>query len=393
MSNRSRRLVFLALLVAFFIVGVPLALYSYGYRLDIRSYSVSESGGIFIRSIPADAEIEIDGKEIKNESGILNTGTFVKGLIPKKYAISVSKEGYQPIEIVAEVTPFEATSFDKLLLIPDIDQLLIAGKFIDLIAGEEFIATEDEVGRIKFENQVIPGQKAIAFTADRKSILTESEKPGVYLLVNLAKPKSSLNINETFWSLKSSKLKLPGETPIRVIIPHPYEPNKFIISTRSALYLLDVKQLSISMIGDGVEKIASSGNSAALIRGGEASLYNFTMKSVSPLISVAGAKQTAFSEGGSKLAILWQTNVLEIYDIRKKTSLRFSIKSMAPSGKMEWHKDEDHIFLSGAAGIYFLETDNEVFKPELIVSGSDKFDYGKDGLYFLSTDGIRQLKL
>jgi len=393
MSNRSRKAVFLILLVAFFLIGIPLALYSYGYRLDIRRYSVSESGGIFIRSVPGDATIEIDGQEIKNESGILNTGTFVKGLLPKKYAVSVSKEGYRPIEIVVEVFPFKAASFDKLILVPESDSLALAGKFTDFVVNSGLVATEDEVGRIKFEGQTIPGQRAIAFTADKKALLTESEKPGTYLLVNLAKPKSSLNINEIFWSLKSSKLDLPGETAIRAIFPHPYEPSRFIISTRSALYLLDTKQLSISMIGDGVDKISISGNSAALISDGDASLYNFTIKNLTPLISVAGAKQTAFSKGGSKLAILWPTNIVEVYDIRERRSLRFSVKSVVPSGKMEWHKDEEHLFISGAAGIYFLETDNEIFKPELIVTGSDKFGYADDGLYFLASDGIRRLRL
>jgi len=391
MSNRSRRVLFLILLLSFFIIGVPLALYSYGYRLDINRYSVSESGGIFVRSLPGDAVIKIDGEDIKNESGILNVGTFVRGLSPKKYLLSVSRDGYRPIDIIAEVRPFKAASFDKLILIPETDHLVLSGKFSDFIADSGLMATEDEVSLIKFEDQTITGQKVITFTSDNKSILTRSET-GVYLLTNLAKPKSALNISEVFWGLKSSKLDLPGKTPITAIIPHPYEANKFLISTRSSLYLTDIKQGSISMIGSGTEQLLRSGNSVALVNKNDVSLYNFGLKSINPLISTVGAKQISFSKEGQKMAILWKNDVLEIYDMREKRSLRFPIKNIYPSGRIEWHKDENHLFISGAAGVYFLEIDNEVFKPELIIPYPTAFNYADDGLYFIAQDGIRQLR-
>lgn len=391
MSNRSRKVLFLILLLSFFIIGVPLALYSYGYRLDINRYSVSESGGIFIRSLPGDATIKIDGEDIKNESGILNVGTFVRGLSPKKYLLSISRDGYRPIDIVTEVRPFKAASFDKLILIPETDHLALPGKFSDFIADSGLMVTEDETGRIKFEGQTIAGQKVITFTSDNKSVLTKSES-GVYLLTSLAKPKSALNISEVFWELKSSKLDLSGKTPITAIVPHPYESNKFLISTKASLYLTDIKQGSISMIGNGTDKLLLSDNSVALVNKNEVALYNFGLKSITPLISTVRAKQVSFSKEGQKMAILWQNDTLEIYDMREKRSLRFPIKNTYPSGKIEWHKDDDHVFISGAAGVYFLETDNEVFKPELIIPYPTSFGYADDGLYFIAQDGIRQLR-
>jgi hypothetical protein len=52
MSNHARKAVFWTLFAVFIAAGVPLVLLSAGYRFVFDTFTITRSGGLYVRSIP-----------------------------------------------------------------------------------------------------------------------------------------------------------------------------------------------------------------------------------------------------------------------------------------------------------------------------------------------------
>ncbi|MCK9186968.1 MAG: hypothetical protein PHS16_01215 [Candidatus Colwellbacteria bacterium] len=394
MSNLARKAVFWALLTVFLGAGIPLAFYSCGYRLRFDTFEITRSGGIYVKTVPGDAKIFLDGRPIKNNSGILNSGTFINGLTPGKYELSIKKENYLPFTANAEVIPLQADPFEKLVLVPDSFNSLMTGNISDLNVSSGEIIISDGAGKLRYKDKIIAGEKFESFIADNKSVITSIEKEGekIYFKVSLENPKASTNINEIFWTLKSSKLSLPGKVPVKAIIPHPFDSNRVIISTEAALYVVDLKQFSIEKTGDEADVILKGGSSIYLIRNGSLEYYNLTLRTRSTVIGINDYQKISVSPNGKNIALLWEKNILEIYNTDKKESLRFDLKNQGNIRDIFWHKSSNHIFILSDKGLSFLCTDKERLVPQTIYEDAEKSAYSDGQLYVLSNKEIKTLK-
>lgn len=391
MSNYARKAVFLTLLALFFATGIPLVFFSAGYRLRLETLSITRSGGLYVKSVPQDAEIRINGKPIPNDSGILNSGTFVTGLTPGKYNLEVSKEGYHPFTATAEISPLQADSFEKLTLAPKTYSSYLTGDIDDFYIKGGKAIIKDEADKLRYNGQIIAGEKFEFFTADRKSIVTSSLKNGtqLYFLVSLSNLKALTNINEVFWSLKSSKLDLPGQVPIITMAPHPYDSDKVILSTKAAFYTVDLKSLDITMDGEKAEKIIQENSSIFTVKDDALFGYNATIKTFSPIINIKGNKVLSVSLNGKKVAVLWEDKILEIYDTDDKKSLRFDLSEFPDIKDIFWHKTPGYLFVHSGDNLYFLYVEKENVKPHLIYEGIKGAKYS-DGELFVLID--REIK-
>ncbi len=371
-----------------------MVLYSFGYRFDLTNRILTESGGVFVRSEPTDAKIYLDGAEKKNESGLLNAGTFVSGLIPGIHKIEVVKDGYLPFSIETEIRPLKAVSFDKILLFPTVFESVAKGDITDFFAEKDRVIIKDSVGRLRFGNNTLSGDDVIMLSADETRALTVKKDltTNSFLLVPLEGKTAAVNINETFWTLKSSKLDLPGQVAIKTLSLHPYDPEKLFISTKAALYAIDLKQDSISLVEEGVDRIMRTSSGLVITRGENLFFYNLTLRSESDSINVPADSDIFPAPIGKKIAIE-RGAMLEIYDADRKKSLRFDISSVGTLEDAFWHEDNHYIFLKGSNGLFMLQTDNEIMKPELIVKEAARAAYGERGLLYLINKEIRRSAL
>ena len=85
MSLTTRRIIFYALVVLFLVSGGGVLLYANGWRLDPETFAVRKTGGVYIESVPRDAEILLNGKAVRNASGLISSGTLVSGLLPRAH--------------------------------------------------------------------------------------------------------------------------------------------------------------------------------------------------------------------------------------------------------------------------------------------------------------------
>lgn len=391
MSNHARKAVFWTLFAVFIAAGVPLVLLSAGYRFRFDTFTVTRSGGLYVRSIPADAEILIDGKPTPNDSGILSSGTFVTGLVPGKYELEVNKEGYHPFNATAEIIPLQADSFEKLVLVPEVHNSYLTGDIADFYVKGGQAITKDSAGKLRYDGQIITGEQFEFFTADRKSVVTSVSSKGerVYFLVSLANPKASTNINEIFWNLKNIKLALPGEVPVVAMAPHPYDSDKVILSTRAALYIVDLKSLSITRNGDGAERIIQENSSVFLVRDGSLVGFNVTLKTSYPIMDVQDYSILSISPNGKKAAVLWGDKTLEIYDMDADKSLRFDLSDLYGIKDIFWHKASGYVFILSGNNLHYLYIEKENMEPSVIYEGLEQAKYSDGELFTLSGREIK----
>ena len=93
MQKWQRKFLFWTFFLIFLIVGPSLLLYSHGYRFDLEKREIVQTGGLFIKALPKQAEVYINGKFIKKTDFVFGS-LFIQNLLPKKYEIEIKKEGF-----------------------------------------------------------------------------------------------------------------------------------------------------------------------------------------------------------------------------------------------------------------------------------------------------------
>lgn len=138
MSKKSRTILFVFCLISFLIAG-PLAIfYSQGFRIDFERKKIVQVGGLFLKVVPKNAVISVypikdlslnRENEIKKETALSSlsvkktdfiTGTALfKALLPKKYLITVQKQGFLPWQKVLEIKEKQVTEIKNIILMPE----------------------------------------------------------------------------------------------------------------------------------------------------------------------------------------------------------------------------------------------------------------------------------
>ncbi len=117
LSSRLRTLLLWALTIVF-AVGTPLLiLYSNGYRFD-KSFSIVQTGGIYIHSDMANTAVYLDGQFIES-NGAFSKNTYIQNLVPNKmYEVWVTREGYRSWTKKLAVRP-EFVTEATILMLPE----------------------------------------------------------------------------------------------------------------------------------------------------------------------------------------------------------------------------------------------------------------------------------
>lgn len=118
MKQRTRKILFFILLLVFIVLAPILVLYVQGYRFDLANRKLTQTGGLFLKTIPKQAQIYLDGESSKRTDFFFGSA-LIENLLPKKYKISVQKEGFHPWEKDLEVKEREVTEARNIILFPE----------------------------------------------------------------------------------------------------------------------------------------------------------------------------------------------------------------------------------------------------------------------------------
>lgn len=117
MTRKTRKILFFVFFFIFLLSAPLIILYYQGYRFDLEKKSLTQTGGLFLKVIPKQSEIYINGKLVKKTDFFFGS-TLIENLLPKKYKIRVEKSGYFPWEKDLEIKEKEVTEAKNIILFP-----------------------------------------------------------------------------------------------------------------------------------------------------------------------------------------------------------------------------------------------------------------------------------
>ena len=86
-----------------------------GYRINLETWKINATGGIYVRTFPAADQIIFDSKIFK-KPGIFNNAVFVQDLLPKQHSVLIKKEGYFDYEKTLQIQEKEVAKIENIIL-------------------------------------------------------------------------------------------------------------------------------------------------------------------------------------------------------------------------------------------------------------------------------------
>src|SRR3989344_7991532 len=116
MTRKQKTILFLACLLIFLLGSAYMVLYSQGFRLNIADRKLTQTGALYFKVTPKNAQVYLDDK-LKTKTDFLFSSAFLEGLLPKKYNIKIKKDGYFTWEKNLEVKEKEVVDAKNIILV------------------------------------------------------------------------------------------------------------------------------------------------------------------------------------------------------------------------------------------------------------------------------------
>ena len=416
MSTTARRAIFYSLFLAFLLIGSLVTLYAMGYHLDWDNLSPAKVGGLYVHSSPADVAIELNGETIKNKSGLFSNGTFVGGLPPRSYRLTLSAPLYRTWQRDIAVAPALVTEIKHALLIPEIiPEVYPSGAEHFWPIGKGLAISDSKIG-LRLGSSTLPGGEILDWTQDGRVILTRENanyywfdaKSGTSTTLNPIFTKNTLlkikNVSldkesgqiimrttdsiatldvpsrtmETI-ATSSKNTELPNITSSRYWLAWSVYENK-TNSSRIVLYdklLKNKTVLAEKMVGRVVQMDWSADEILGILdERGE--FFTYSPGADKPTHIASDGRFFVFSRNSERVAI-FENRSLEIFTFQQKDEYwRFNIPNSADIKKAWWHEDMWHIVFTYPGKTVILdledkalqnletlaETDNAIFQSE-----------------------------
>lgn len=118
MSARTKKILFWAFTVLFFL-SIPIGiLVTQGYRIDFNTLRIVKTGGIDVGIENVEARVFVDGK-LKKETNFIFRNAIIRNILPNTYTVRVEKNGYRDWEKRVEVEEGQVAKFPAVRLFPN----------------------------------------------------------------------------------------------------------------------------------------------------------------------------------------------------------------------------------------------------------------------------------
>ncbi|MCX6702619.1 MAG: hypothetical protein NTW60_02020 [Candidatus Wolfebacteria bacterium] len=392
MSLKLRRAIFYGFVILFILSGFIMVMYSRGWRINIGNcgneinlvceFAFQKTGAIYLETSPGGGTtIKINNELYEDKSNLLQSGTLITEFLPKSYRVEISKAGYFSWIKNMKVEPELVTDARDIALLPK------------------------QFQKENLPFPVIKSDKIIDANQSSQRIIAENSQSGIFYLYDSATPSTTININSSFKNLIS------GDSLISASF-HPFDQNKIIAGGKNGLYIIDLLRLNAEVISKNRPAAWTAKNSGIYYLTKKSSGYslyysNLIVKNQDLIASIGNSSTTAIlkldaSNSQSSIAILDDTNGLFLIDQSgnlkkisgnaadfafspdsrkiaytdknggldilfledwpvdnpKKAGDSVQLKLNSVPGKIAWHKDSYHLFLSYPQEIKFAEIDD-----------------------------------
>ncbi len=357
MEKKRRKILYYTFIAIFILGSAYLIIITQGLTIDWKKLTITKTGAVYIRSTPSDAEIYVDNKQYKSEDGIINKGTLIKNLKSGTYEVVVKKDGFSPWikNITVEKGVVSSESFIRLWKTDPETEKIASSSIKNFWVTSEGIILQDNTGDIRIDNNIIRGINVISYSITTGGIITK-DKNNTLFFVDIADPNTAINIQELFNSLKQRELKLPGTVKILTALPHPFSHSKIIVATKTSLYIIDLKKISIEKIL-GVEHIDEvfSDDTRVFIKDaqGNIAMVNLLIKNEPEIMYASSTEMHIPVLNNSYLLFIGEQNTLFIYNRVTKdiSTIAKNVKYFSLSPE---EKRVGVVFENGTLGIAYI---------------------------------------
>lgn len=436
------------MLVLFIVAGSVFVVYSFGYRLDTKDWEIVQTGGLNVKTTPKITEIILDGEKVNKKAGLFSNEVFLQSLIPDIHALEVSKAGYYIWSKNVTIEPKMVVNFSNIVLMPKnalketIYRSTTSEEIVDVLplgsGGEILLEMKVKIKSTVYQILGIFNKGSGSFLEIFSKKISSSEN--LDLIKNLIIDGTNYNhflINYYDRSLGKQVFYLwdrsvPDEIvdfskiisqyfsnqPQKILF-HPFEYNKFLVSTSKKIGILDLDKKVVDYLPPtNPLDFTISGNSLFWIdRVGGLYSYNLIMRGTAPIaildekeLSVekiivssdaeniliflddgkvvlvridglvhalgSGISNVVFSPDNKKLAYVVD-NSIEVYflkdvaqDIFKKLGeIIIVLDNVTAISDLIWFKDSFHLMARSGETVSFMEIDDRdkinVFKQIL----------------------------
>ncbi len=195
MTKKTRTILFILVVILFLLAAPSLILYSQGYRFDLETKKVVQTGGLYFRILPRGAQVYVNG-ELKDETSLFTISSLIKNLIPKKYSVEIKKDGYYPWQKTLEVREKQVTEAKNVILFPqnpNFTEVSTSTEEIETIVGNLLVSdlSPDQKKLLEYNDHEIwfsllggPPEQSAGPAPERIFLTRFSEKIGRVLWLN-----------------------------------------------------------------------------------------------------------------------------------------------------------------------------------------------------------------
>jgi len=432
MSIKYRRILFYILLLLFLILGGVAVTYALGYRLDTSPLRLTKAGGLYIRSLPQNAMIWLDGKPIKNKSGLISNGTFLGGITPGTYKLDLYTDGYRDWSRDIVINPSLVTEIKHALLLPKESQELEIGPVERFWLADDKLIIRGPSGKITVASSTLPGDEVLGVSADGNFVLLRGGKK--YYWHNISSATSTAldglfgkqsqpqagdemlldkdNGNVLFVQKnKIISLDPARKQPLTIATSsaqiHNLDSTKFWLAwaefdaktaiTRIKLYdkLLQRVKEAEGLVDGKIKELAwASGQTLGIIsERGEVYVYRVGGNKLEHIAS--DGRILAFDKNAEILAVA-ENKSLEIFSYRAGEDYwRFNLPNVAQVREMWWAPDGHNLILAYPEQLFILSLEDSGLQG---LNSIIKTDYAKylvktGQIYYIKNNGVYRLNL
>ncbi len=319
MRLRTRRFFFYSLVVVFIVVGVLLALAANGLVIDLKNWQIERTGAIFLRYSPQSAQVYLNGTLQNVSPGFLSSGVFLSNLAPGEYSVRLVRSGFTDWTKGLTVTPGLVAAASEIELWPKVWPAapVASSSIADFWPTSNGYLTRNAAGALQLDGRTFRNGDVVLSGRNQTDIVTRSGAD--YLLTDLGAAKAtSTDLTALFDSLRRTDLGFTGTVPVDKILYHPFNSNRFIVVSAKAVYILDVRQpsLTLALTTPGITAAAVSDNQIFVLDASSTlSIFNLLLQTTQTVpLGLEGVASMSVEPSGNRAFFIQENGALAEYD-------------------------------------------------------------------------------
>ncbi len=401
--------------------------YAQGWRLDLETLAVRKVGALYVRPYPADALIFLNHARVQKGFTFFDRGTFVGDLFPKRYTLTVTREGYRTRESHIAVNPSLVTEFKYAVLIPR-TKALYAPDVKNVWISEGKTIFESATGTLRTGDVSFPRRTFFALAKDGRTALLRNGKN--YFLAdleggtaaNLTALLSTQGIEGPF--PEGTLVPLEGGTAVAVNVStslslvdlqtggvrlldrargatRPFAASPAALAwagnrasaVTSTLTIYDLFSNTARQITNvpphRVTALAWQGNTLTILTA-QGDFFTYSPRDEHLQKIAADTRQFFFSDDGAMVAALEHKSI-EVFSPDTNDYWRFNLPSTDRIERLIWYRDNRHLFVVYPDRTAFLDLDDASLEnfDTVVPTNRVAYDAASNRLYFIEDGALK----